>query len=444
MRITRILLFLSVLVLTAVTGCFVDDTVDATAKKTVTTNGSGIAEEVPLPMKDGYYVFGGDILLSPDDENHKKLIQMIIDQKKSTAASTSSSSSIISGINKAVYINEWYIDPWPNGVIEYYYDKNENIPQIIKDRIVKATHEIENKCNGIRFKEKSQTWDYETGLKVKIETDEKAGGSCTYGYALNKDGHLGGSIYLKENTGFTTEEENVGVIIHELCHGLGLMHEHQRSDRDSYIILHPENVLDSYFDTNFALNPNSKTYGSYSYDSIMHYGGTAFTKNDKITIETRDPSKQDIIGQRKKMSSSDVDTLNYLYRGNAGDFGYWEDDWHFCSRWENKNHPWQHWIWEDKTHTCWFQGSWQWVVLWQYDVWDWSSWSWKKENWWGWKWVEKENVIHCGYYFEPHQQWTYKWEDNWYNELVIEWKIHCGSGGWPHQIWKWKNNLSFE
>jgi len=62
-------------------------------------------------------------------------------------------------------------------------------------------------------------------------------------------------------------------ILHELGHKLGLEHEHQRPDRDSYITIKWEEVSPG-TESQFTLsNPELYNYTNYSYDyaSIMHY-----------------------------------------------------------------------------------------------------------------------------------------------------------------------------
>lgn len=78
------------------------------------------------------------------------------------------------------------------------------------------------------------------------------------------------------------------VVAHELGHVIGLMHEHQRPDRDSYITINYNNVIESYRDQFYKMTSNYWKYDykkyAYDYNSIMHYSRYAFTSNGKLTI----------------------------------------------------------------------------------------------------------------------------------------------------------------
>lgn len=107
----------------------------------------------------------------------------------------------------------------------------------------------------------------------------------------------------------------VGAIMHEVMHALGAMHEHQRSDRNEYVTVFTNNVnlTPAGISVNFGIYANSLVIGDYDYNSIMHYGGTAFTKvAGTLTIQTLDPTKQGVIGQRTTLSAGDVQTINFL------------------------------------------------------------------------------------------------------------------------------------
>ena len=46
----------------------------------------------------------------------------------------------------------------------------------------------------------------------------------------------------------------------------------------------------------------------------MHYGKKFFSKNGKITIETKDPKMQNVIGRRSGFSELDLVQMNLLYK----------------------------------------------------------------------------------------------------------------------------------
>ena len=58
---------------------------------------------------------------------------------------------------------------------------------------------------------------------------------------------------------------SVGVAIHELGHAMGLLHEHQRPDRDSYIYVSPQVAWRPNF------NKGGYSYGQFDFQSIMIY-----------------------------------------------------------------------------------------------------------------------------------------------------------------------------
>ncbi len=65
---------------------------------------------------------------------------------------------------------------------------------------------------------------------------------------------------------------------HEIGHALGLMHEHQRSDRDQYVTVDYSNVEPG-FESAFAIVANSQNVGPYDFSSIMHYTWLSFARD---------------------------------------------------------------------------------------------------------------------------------------------------------------------
>jgi hypothetical protein len=132
------------------------------------------------------------------------------------------------------------------------------------------------------------------------------------------------------------------IICHEIYHSLGFWHEQSRSDRGTYVTINATNICGSGISTNctastnagwcclcsdtagncvscafnFNIQGGTSTYGTYDFDSFMHYGRTAFSCDGLDTITVKAPWNtqwQNAIGQRDHFSYFDAITCRGLY-----------------------------------------------------------------------------------------------------------------------------------
>ncbi len=110
-----------------------------------------------------------------------------------------------------------------------------------------------------------------------------------------------------------------GSVVHEIAHAAGLWHEQSRVDRDNYITINEDNIIDgreSNFQTYVERGRNGEDFSYYDYGSIMHYPATAFNIGTSITIESKIPGKT--FGQRNALSAGDIRAINNLYASATG------------------------------------------------------------------------------------------------------------------------------
>ena len=104
-----------------------------------------------------------------------------------------------------------------------------------------------------------------------------------------------------------------GLIIHELGHLIGFYHEHQRPDRDQYVMVHFANISSPFRDDYKKIE--FTTYGDYDFDSVMHYplnhyalAGQSLTVLPNVTVP-----EGVVIGRRHTLSKGDWQKANRMY-----------------------------------------------------------------------------------------------------------------------------------
>lgn len=107
---------------------------------------------------------------------------------------------------------------------------------------------------------------------------------------------------------------DTATVIHEVMHSLGFFHEQSRNDRDDYVVIYEENIMENK-ERNFAKIVDIPEYdgtslGPFDYNSIMIYDSYEFTGNNNVTITKLDGST---IPRNTSLSYYDIRGLNYIY-----------------------------------------------------------------------------------------------------------------------------------
>jgi len=149
---------------------------------------------------------------------------------------------------------------WTGGNV--YYTFSNNVSAVKQRAFLDGANEWATFAN-VRFLPRTAQANYVT----IYENPSLSGGQSAVGM-------IGGQQFLQ----LGPDAWNHGTICHELGHTLGLIHEHQRSDRDAYVVVLTNNIIPG-SEGNFVKLTTSQNIGPYDFYSVMHYGTNSFSVN---------------------------------------------------------------------------------------------------------------------------------------------------------------------
>jgi len=266
------------------------------------------------------YILEGDILLTPEqlrslDETGSIAGNVSVELDRDLTLNPVTNlpvnpEDMIGTKNLGIYPTSYNL--W--AMVRFVYDRNLNSTQ--KYCIKQALLELQSKTN-LRFYNATgePTRDPVYGIDYPYINFVSVGPKdVSYSYV----GRIGGKqdIALAD---FAFSDAyylgNYGVIEHEICHAVGMLHEQSRPDRDNYVTINWNNLTN---DGRAQFEKQSTNYfyrGSYDFNSLMGY--SSYTGSTSIVYDTSKPmyTKRDgtSISQGRTVSDQDRRWINYLY-----------------------------------------------------------------------------------------------------------------------------------
>lgn len=188
--------------------------------------------------------------------------------------------------------------PWPQGVVIVKFSEKV-LPQD-RQNFFKACREWTMNAKASCREATAQDTDF-----LSVEAEENVGCWTALGFHPNPD-----------ERAFNFNRacwDHYDLILHEVGHVLGLLHEHQRSDRDQFVEIHPENFqpgMEFAFTKNWAKDPLDSPY---NVESIMHYPAFAYSKNSKPVIWARPGKPAVSLRNPKILTKQDLESVQRIY-----------------------------------------------------------------------------------------------------------------------------------
>jgi Astacin (Peptidase family M12A)/Papain-like cysteine protease AvrRpt2 len=187
---------------------------------------------------------------------------------------------------------------WPEGILPYEIERGHFGREAIESAISYL-----NTHTNLVFREKR-----DNDRDFLYFTDDHPG-EC-----WSLIGKQGGRQIISIGTGCT----QIGIVMHEALHAAGFIHEQSRSDRINNVQILWDNILPGK-GHNFNMVEDDVAWSNYDFNSVMHYGRTAFGKpapggGAMQTIRSlRGAAFEQAMGQRDSLSTGDIRGINLLY-----------------------------------------------------------------------------------------------------------------------------------
>jgi hypothetical protein len=151
-------------------------------------------------------------------------------------------------------------------------------------------------------------------LNVTRADDPSDPSNCYSGIGFNAPGQV-----VRTNIGPGCFNQRT--VTHEVGHALGLYHEHQRADRDSYLQIDFDNVREG-AQSNFRILSSVPRVAEYDFESVMHYRANTFAADaSRPTLIPLERYRQfaSIMGTLPEPSARDHEVLAFVYNAKLRD-----------------------------------------------------------------------------------------------------------------------------
>ncbi len=154
------------------------------------------------------------------------------------------------------------INLWPDGVVKYKFTNEYLQPSLL---VTDSTHQD-------IFRKAAAEWS-KCGTITMFEDDSVDAYYIIPYEGVDNGATMGMNLQGWKCNTISIHDWNVGTVAHEMGHSLGLYHEHQRQDRDNYITINWDNVVQSGLGEFSVIMAEHQAplLTDYDFLSIMHY-----------------------------------------------------------------------------------------------------------------------------------------------------------------------------